>query len=226
MTGPVNARRSDPWVVAIWNQKGGVGKSTITMGLAAHIATSHGRALAVDIDPQASAHDLASVQDDPGYDIVHELDPGQLARMRALREFDTILVDCPGYLEEGGVLGEVLKQADYVVVPYDHEAISVAPTLRSALYATERGVPCRVLLNNLDPRLGATHAEDAWQMLADRGVPAFRTVIRKYRVWSTSLLHGVPITRYTSRYAVAAQKDIASACTELLYERGRLAKAR
>jgi chromosome partitioning protein len=48
---PSPARRT----VAILNQKGGVGKTTVTLGLASAAAASRRRVLVVDLDPQASS---------------------------------------------------------------------------------------------------------------------------------------------------------------------------
>ena len=48
---PSPARRA----VAILNQKGGVGKTTVTLGLASAAAAAGRRLLVVDLDPQASS---------------------------------------------------------------------------------------------------------------------------------------------------------------------------
>ena len=73
-----NARQTDSYVIAVMNQKGGVGKTLVTLSLAAHTVAAYGRALVVDVDPQANAHDLTRAMQDPGYEVVHELDPAQL----------------------------------------------------------------------------------------------------------------------------------------------------
>lgn len=52
-TGPSRSR--GPRVIALMNQKGGVGKTTTTVNLAAAIAESGKQTLVVDLDPQAHA---------------------------------------------------------------------------------------------------------------------------------------------------------------------------
>jgi chromosome partitioning protein len=79
------ARIASPWVVALPNQKGGIGKTTIALALAAVTADANGRALVVDVDPQSSSADMAGRMGDPGFDFSHELDPRILARIRELR---------------------------------------------------------------------------------------------------------------------------------------------
>jgi chromosome partitioning protein len=219
--GGAEARQTDSTIVAICNQKGGVGKTLCTLGLCAHTAHAHGRALAVDVDPQANAHDLTLALSDPGYDVVHELNPAALKSIRELRNYDMIFVDCPGSLEGRDVLDEVLRWSQFAIIPYDHEPLALQPTLNTVRYVTERGIPYGVLLNNVDPRLGAEHVMDAWRTLEGAGVTCFRTVVRHYRAWSNSLRDGVPITRYRGRYAPNARQDIGAVNTELLLQLGR-----
>ena len=50
---------SRPWKIAIACQKGGVGKTTVALGLAAAITDSSGSVLLLDTDPQQTAYDIS-----------------------------------------------------------------------------------------------------------------------------------------------------------------------
>ncbi|HKM54783.1 MAG TPA: ParA family protein, partial [Isosphaeraceae bacterium] len=54
-----------PWIIALANQKGGQGKSTITTALAAVIADSSGTVLVADADPQGTVSWLAQIATTP-----------------------------------------------------------------------------------------------------------------------------------------------------------------
>lgn len=223
---PGNARQTDSYVIAALNGKGGSGKTATIMQLAAHTSAAHGRALVADTDPQANAYDLTQAMSDPGYDVIHELDPKQLTRISQVRDYDSIYVDTPGTLDHaGGVLDEVLERATFVLIPYDHVPESVMPTVRTAKRVAAAGVPYAVVLTKVDPRLigpdGAGFVQDAWDLLDRQGIRHFRTVIRLYRAWPNSLQAGVPITRWNERYAPKLREDIAALHTELLIDLGR-----
>jgi chromosome partitioning protein len=215
------ARQTDSYVVAVMNQKGGIGKSMLVLSMAAHTAAANGRALAVDVDPQSTTYDMTRMMANPGYDVISELDPAELTRLRQLRDYDTILVDCPGSLEGRAVLDQVLKRSTYVIVPYDHEPETIGPTLRTAAKAQEAGVPYGAVVTKVDPRLGEDFVKDAWATLEAAGIRHFRSFIPLYRAWPNSLKAGVPITRFSERYAPRVREAVSSLHTELLLEIGR-----
>jgi chromosome partitioning protein len=218
---PDTIRQTDSYVITVANQKGGVGKTMLTLSLAATTAAAHGRALVVDVDPQANAYDLTRLMEDPGYDVIHELNPDGLAKIRKLRNYDTIIVDCPGSLEGGDVLARVLQASSYVVIPYDHELESVGPTLRTVDRVKASGVPYGVVLTKADPHRGGDMVLDAWETLEQSGARHFRSFIRLYRAWPNSLKAGIPISRYSERHAPKIREDISSLYTEMLLDLGR-----
>lgn len=220
-----STRQADSYVVSIMNEKGGSAKTMVTLSLAQHTASVNGRALVVDVDPQATSHDLTQTMKDPGYDVVHELDPAELTRIRQARGYDTIFVDTPGSLEGRDVLDQILTRSTYVIIPYPHLPEAVLPTLRTATKVRASGIPYGVVVTLADPRLGAEWVEDAWATMEDEGIRHFRSYIREYRAWPNSLQAGVPITRWTERYAPKVREDVARLHGELLLEIGRLAPA-
>jgi chromosome partitioning protein len=219
----IEARIASPWVVALPNQKGGVGKTTLALALAAVTADANGRALVVDVDPQSSSAEMAGRMGDPGFDFSHEMDPGTLARLRELRNYDMVFIDCPGSLEGGQILAAVLAVADFAVIPFTHDPVAVRPTVRTARFVAGHGVPYKVILNNVDPRLGADEIRAAWELLDQGGLARFRCAVRAYRAYSTALVNKQTVIQYRGRYAANVREDVKRVHTELLLDLGRIA---
>lgn len=219
-----SSNTTDSWVVAITNQKGGVGKTTLALALAAATADSGGRALVVDVDPQSSSAEQAERIDEPGFDFVHELDPAMIGKLRQVQSYDAIYIDCPGSLEGFDVLAQVLANADFAVVPYENDPLSVRPTVRTARFCSERGVPYKVLVNNVDPRLGADEVEAAWSLLDEGELSRFRCFVRGYRAVPNALAARKTVASYKGRYAANVREDVNRVHGELLLDLGRVAK--
>ena len=159
---------------------------------------------------------------DPGFDFSHEMDPGTLSRLRELRNYDMVFIDCPGSLEGGQILAAVLDVADYAVIPFMNDPLSVRPTVRTAKFVAEHGVPYKVLLNNVDPRLGADEVRAAWELLDAGQLARFRCAVRAYRAYPTALAARQTVIQYRGRYAANVREDVKRVHTELLLDLGRL----
>jgi len=107
-------------IVALVNQKGGAGKTTVAVNLAAEWLRAGRRVLLVDADPQGTARTWRAVAGElgePAPDVVTmgaELwEPERLPRLA--RSYERVVIDCPPRMNE--VQRAALAVADVAVVP-------------------------------------------------------------------------------------------------------------
>lgn len=219
MTTITEARLAEPYVYAVWNSKGGVGKSLLSMAFAATTAADSGTAYMVDIDNQATTAEMAERADSIGnpwpFSFVADTDPANLAKLRKVRGVDSIFVDCPGSLD-AIVMDEVLPLTDFVIIPYVHDPFLPSPTRKAYEKCRAYGVPAAVLINRVDNRRGSSMLDDAIETLDKLQIPRFRSFIREYSAHSLAHTNGQMITQYRGRHANDAREDIHRAHGELL----------
>lgn len=189
-------------IVPIAMQKGGPGKTTTTMNLAAVTAKGGSRTLVVDSDPQGSTTWWAENGGEHlPFDFAPDVDPRNLSRLREL-PYDVVFVDTPGNLEATATLAAVLDVADFVVLPFSPEYLNVPPLTKTVKSLIEpRGLDYRVLLNNIDRRRGEAHLEE-WEGLLDGlKLPRFRNHVRKSVSITDAPFAGKVVTDYSDTRA-------------------------
>src|SRR5947209_1157374 len=165
------------YVLGIVSQKGGVGKSTIAVHLAAEAHAQGQRVLLLDLDPQGSAIEWANRRGDLPPD-VSGANPASIGKEieRARREsYDLVVVDTAPHADHAAL--QAARAADLVAIPcrpstFDIAAISA--TLDLCKLANRRAV---VVLNAAPIRSRVTiEAEEA---IAEKGGKVSPVIIRQ-----------------------------------------------
>ncbi|MFK8182590.1 MAG: ParA family protein [Phormidesmis sp.] len=207
-------RKKSPHILVIFNGKGGVGKTTTAVNLAAIFAEQQ-NVLLVDADSQGSANWWANRGDStPGFDVSSETDPTLLGKLKNIKTYDIIVVDTPPALSSEAVAA-VLPIADYLLLPTPPAPMDIAAlvqTVRNTIAPS--GVPHRVLLTKVDSRsLG--EALEAQNMLMELDIPACYAFVKTYKAHERAALEGVPITQWSGRNAAEARADYIRVADEI-----------
>ncbi|MGQ5524234.1 ParA family partition ATPase [Chitinimonas sp. PSY-7] len=104
-------------IFSVLNQKGGVGKTTISVGLAASLAHAGSRVLLVDTDPQGSALDWAAArQDEPLFTVVGFPRPSIHKEISQIgKGYDHIVIDGPPRVTD--LARSAIMASDVVLIP-------------------------------------------------------------------------------------------------------------
>lgn len=236
---PVPAQQAQRWgadaplVVGVLNGKGGAGKTTTVLGLAAAAVGEGFGVVIVDADRQGSAYKLTQgMLAPPGYEVVQEDNPAALCYLHDTPGAEIVLVDTPGSLAEGGVIDYALKHVDLIVIPSDMSTMSSGPTMDTVDFVVRRGATPNVLLNAIGT--GARLERQAREYLttypvrADdsdgspviaTGVACLDGWVRRYVAHGNAISAGVPITEWEGLNAVQARTDLLAVLYELLRAR-------
>jgi chromosome partitioning protein len=100
--------------ILVLNPRGGTGKTTLAINLAAWFAIEGKRTALVDFDPQQSSLDWLAMrsEDRPGIDGVCALEPGA----RVPRGTEVAILDAPA-ATHGRAISELLRRAQTCVIP-------------------------------------------------------------------------------------------------------------
>ena len=102
-------------VIAVLNQKGGAGKTTIATHLARALQIDGADVLLVDSDPQGSARDWAAVREDQPVPVVG-LDRPTIERdLKSIAQKDYVIID--GAPQAHDLAVSALKAAHFILIP-------------------------------------------------------------------------------------------------------------
>lgn len=104
-------------IIGVLNQKGGVGKTTLSVNIAAALARTGKRVLLIDADPQGSALDWAAAREgDPLFAVVGLPKPSIHKELSVVGEgYDHIVIDGPPRVTD--LARSAIMASDVVLVP-------------------------------------------------------------------------------------------------------------
>lgn len=104
-------------IIGVLNQKGGVGKTTLSVNIAARLAADGARVLLIDADPQGSSLDWSAAREEPGPVVVVGLPKETIHReiKQLSRDYDHVVIDGPPRVT--ALARSAIMASDLVLIP-------------------------------------------------------------------------------------------------------------
>lgn len=175
--------------IALVNQKGGCGKTTLALHLAAAFWLSGEDVLVVDLDPQASATEWHDAREQP-MPHVESVQPARLGKVIAhAREIGTgvLVIDTAPHNEASAL--DAARAADLVLVPCQPSIMDLRAMRKTVDLLKLVKVPAAAVLNGV-PSFG-TVGDEAAETIADGlGLPVCPVRIGDRVAYSRCLIAG------------------------------------
>lgn len=194
-------------IIAILNQKGGVGKTTLSINLAAAIANAGGKVALIDADEQGTASDWSAKREGQIFPIkpYHKGLKG-VGFEDDMKTYDHLVIDGPPRIY--GTMEQILRVADLVLIPVKPSAADIwaAENLIQRLrdeQARREGLSVAFVINEF--RAGQRLGREVQSALSASGIPLVTTTIGSRNAFPISLGNGETVFEYEPKGKAAAE---------------------
>lgn len=207
-------------IVTFQNQKGGVGKTTLSLHLAHQLTFGGARVLLIDADPQGSARDWLQAREEPAPFTVVGLDRPTIHRDidRLTHDYDAVVIDSPPRVTD--IARSAILAADLIVIPVQPSPLDVwAAQETVALIADAKIYKEKILsvfaLNR--EIVNTVIGRDVSDALRESGVPLLKSHVSQRVSFAESIARGQTVFETkTDQKAIAEIDALAAEVLEFL----------
>ena len=206
-------------IISFLNQKGGVGKTTLSVNVAAHLATKGDRVLLIDADKQGSATNWARVRDEdaPASFRVIGMARANMARdtMELAAGFGHVVIDGPPHAEE--ISRSCIIASDFVAIPIEPSGLSTWSSDLTVSQVREAqefkpSIGCGFVISR---RIANTViGRDIRQLAAESGIPVLASELAQRVAFAESLTMGRTIGEWAP--GSPAEQEMTALAEEIL----------
>ena len=209
-------------IIGILNQKGGVGKTTLAVNLAAALTRQGGRVLLVDADPQGSALDWAAAREgDPLFAVVGLPRPTVHKEIAVIGQgYDHVVIDGPPRVTD--LARSAIMASDLVMIPvqpspYDIWAADEVVKLIAEARVYKENLKSVFVVNRKIANTAI--GRDVGEALAAYPVPVLKASVTQRVVFAEAVAQGKSIFEIDQEGMAA--KEVQAVLDELLKEYGK-----
>jgi chromosome partitioning protein len=192
--------------IAIVSQKGGSGKSTLSVHLAVAALRAGQKVAIIDTDPQGSAAawgGTREAEDPPVVAIAAGELTSALAEARS-EAFDVVIIDTAP--RASASLANIVQAADFALIPIRPSAFDVATAEQTQRIAIAAGTPFAFVLNECPAR--APEIAESRTVLAQLG-PVLDVTIGERRIYGRALQTGLAVQEFDPTSDAAREISLA-----------------
>jgi chromosome partitioning protein len=186
-------------IITVASFKGGVGKTTTAIHLAAYLCAS-AKTLLIDGDTNRSASGWAKRGKLP-FTVIDERQAAKYAR-----NYDHIVIDTQARPEQED-LEALADGCDLLIVPSTPDALALDAMMLTVDALKQLGSDRYKILLTIIPPKPSRDGEEAREMLTEAGLPLLKAGIRRFVAFQKAALAGVPVYEVNDPKAAISWAD-------------------